>query len=198
MSLCKGVRWFIMRHLYLIMFTLILCVSCSQNEAEPRNKTQQQTNVEPINHQDNHTLSNEQIASHLATIATKVPNVNDAAAIVAGPYAVVGIDIDEMTKSERVGTTKYSVGEALQHDPYGRTAVVIADADMMTRIREMGNNLREGHPVQGIVDELADIVGRYMPISPVDDNIQRENEADQAPLPESEVRDDEEQHSIRK
>src|SRR5690625_512276 len=104
MSLCKGVRWFIMRHLYLIMFTLILCVSCSQNEAEPRNKTQQQTNVEPINHQDNHTLSNEQIASHLATIATKVPNVNDAAAIVAGPYAVVGMKINELIKKKRNGT----------------------------------------------------------------------------------------------
>src|SRR5690625_3897859 len=187
-----------MRHLFLITFALVLCVSCSQNEAEPRNQMQQQTNVEPISNKDNHTQTNEQIASHLATLAVKVPEVNDAAAIVAGPYAVVGIDVDEMTERERVGTIKYSVGEALQHDPYGRTAVVIADADMMTRIREMGNNLREGHPVQGIVDELADIVGRYMPISPVDDIIQRENEADQAPLPESEVRDDEEQHSIRK
>ncbi len=174
------------RHLFLSIFALILCVSCSQNEAEPKNNMQQQTNVEQTNYKDNHTLTNEQIADHLATIAAKVPDVNDAAAIVAGPYAVVGIDINEMTERERVGTIKYSVGEALQHDPYGRTAVVVADADMMTRIREMGNNLRNGHPVQGVVDELADIVGRYMPTVPTDDNIQKENEMEQAPLPERE------------
>lgn len=174
-----------MRHFILITVAIILCTGCNQLKQETNEQAQQQNVIEQTSNRDNHTLTNEQIASHLATIATEVPNVNDAAAIVAGPYAVVGIDIDEMTKRERVGTIKFSVGEALQHDPYGRTAVVIADADMMTRIREMGNNLRQGHPVQGIVDELADIVGRYMPTFPVEDQMNKDIKSEKLPQPET-------------
>lgn len=170
-----------MRHFYLITVALIICVGCNQQKQESSRQTDQPIGIEQTSNRDEHTLTNEQIASHLATIAVKVPNVNDAAAIVAGPYAVVAIDIDEMTERERVGTIKFSVGEALQHDPYGRTAVIIADADMITRIREMGNNLREGHPVQGVVDELADIVSRYMPIFPADEHMKGENDTDVVP-----------------
>lgn len=131
---------------------------------------QRTNNIEQTQHQSKDTMTNTDIASHLATIASEVPNVHDAAAIIAGPYAVVGIDIDENTERERVGTIKYTVTEALQHDPYGRTAVVIADGDIMTRIREMSNDLNGGHPVQGIVEELANIVSRYMPTVPPADN----------------------------
>src|SRR5699024_11699221 len=59
-------------------------------------------------------------ADHLANVAGDVPNVKDATAVVAGPYAVVGIDVDKDLDRSRVGTIKYSVTEALQHDPYGK------------------------------------------------------------------------------
>src|SRR5699024_520348 len=178
-----------MRHFFFITVAIIFCVSCSQQNQE-QNQEQSQDNLplEQTSYQNDHTFTNEEIASHLATVASEVPNVNDAAAIVAGPYTVVGIDIDEKTKRERVGTIKYSVTEALQHDPYGRTAVVIADADIMTRIQEMGNQLRDGHPVKGVVDELATIVSRYMPTFPVNENDRQTNE--QESLPENELEED--------
>ena len=40
----------------------------------------------------------------------------------------------------------------------------------MQRLREMNMKMRQGHPVQGITEELAEIVGRYMPTFPVDEN----------------------------
>lgn len=170
-----------MRHFFLIVVVLIVFVGCSNNKQE-NIKEQQPNGIEQTHHQNKDSLTNNQIASHLANVASEVPEVNDAAAIIAGPYAVVGIDIDEMTERERVGTIKYSVTEALQHDPYGRTAVVIADADIMTRIQEMGNELSEGHPVEGVVDELANIVSRYMPTVPVKDNVKQEQPAEDSPL----------------
>lgn len=157
-----------MRLFILISLTLILFVGCSNDTSESR-EGKDQINVEQTSFQDEQTLTNQEIASHLATIASEVPDVHDAAAVVAGPYAVVGIDIDAETEREQVGTIKYAVNEALQHDPYGRTAIVIADADMMTRIRQMGTQLQEGQPVKGIVDELANIVSRYMPTLPAED-----------------------------
>lgn len=183
-----------MRSIILIVAMLFLSVGCTQNNSESQQTQDKQEPIglEQTSFQDEYSLTNEQIASHLATIASEVPDVNDAAAIVAGPYAVVGIDIDEMTERERVGTIKYSVNEALQHDPYGRTAVVIADGDIMTRIREMGNQLREGQPVKGVVDELASIVSRYMPTFPVEDNIKNQNKPnpeDESTIPENKKED---------
>src|SRR5699024_3090938 len=143
-------------------------------------------NSSPDNKQN---LTNTEVASHLATVASRVPNVNDAAAVIAGPYAVVGIDIDEDVDSSRAGSIKYSVTESLQHDPYGKTAVVVADADITERLRKMGNKIKQGHPVQGIVDELSDIVGRYMPEVPVKENRPSEPDQNKEVIPKDERQD---------
>lgn len=167
--------------LRIFLFASILTVSlaaCNQNNLPNNEVGNESTNepngteidVEQSSYEQNNQYSNNEIATHLANIAADVPDVNDAVAIIAGPYAVVGIDIDEETDREQVGTIKYAVSEALKNDPYGKTAVVIADADMMQRLREMNMKMRQGHPVQGITEELAEIVGRYMPTFPVDEN----------------------------
>lgn len=167
--------------LRIFLFASILTISlaaCNQNNLPNNEVGNESTNepngteidVEQSSYEQNNQYSNNEIATHLANIAADVPDVNDAVAIIAGPYAVVGIDIDEETDREQVGTIKYAVSEALKNDPYGKTAVVIADADMMQRLREMNTKMRQGHPVQGVTEELAEIVGRYMPTFPVDEN----------------------------
>jgi len=161
---------------------ILLLAACGNQQEETALPTDEQNsdrivqvkNSDPTKLEN---LSNNEIASRLANIAVDVPNVNDAAAIVAGPYTVVGIDVDKDLDRSRVGTIKYSVTEALYHDPYGKTAVVVADADVTERIRGMANKISQGHPVQGVVDEIAAIVGRYMPEFPVDRN--RAQEPDQ-------------------
>ena len=176
------------RYLFpLLILTGIVLASCNQNNAAPpRDQTNHNIQVEQSSYEDNQNLNNQEIASHLASLATEVPDVRDAAAIIAGPYAVVGIDIDEATERQRVGTIKYSVNEALQKDPYGKTAVVVADADLTERIREMGNKIQQGYPVAGVVDELAEIVSRYMPSFPVPDNRPQDEEENKQKVPEDE------------
>lgn len=113
--------------------------------------------------------TNNDIADHLADIATKVPDVDGAISIVAGPYAVVAIDVDEKIDRQRVGTIKFSVNEALRDDPYGKTAIVVADPDISERIRNMRSRISEGEPIIAIVDELAELVGRVIPTLPVEE-----------------------------
>lgn len=182
--------------MYLRMGLVVLIIyaflfGCQQNNDQEslqmndqNNDTQQLTNVRNSDPGEVKNLSNEDIAIHLANVASDVPNVNDAASIVAGPYAVVGIDVDEDLDRSRVGTIKYSVTEALQHDPYGKTAVVVADADIMERLRSMGRKIEEGYPVQGVVDELAAIVGRYMPEFPINDDQPVEPDQNKEIIPE--------------
>lgn len=162
------------RFLVLILACTLFTAGCQLNNKDdnlstdhPDNQFLQLNNSDQGAHRN---LDNEQLATHLANVASDVPNVNRATAIIAGPYAVVGIDVDEHLDRSRVGTIKYSVSEALQHDPYGKTAVVIADGDMTERIRLMGLKMREGYPIQGVIDELSAIVGRYMPNFPINED----------------------------
>jgi YhcN/YlaJ family sporulation lipoprotein len=108
----------------------------------------------------------QEVSQHLVGLATGIPGVEDATAVVLGPYAVVGIDVDRTLDNSRVGSIKYSVAEALKNDPNGKNAVVTADPDTTERLRQMGKQIRQGHPIAGIVNELAGIVGRLMPQVP--------------------------------
>jgi YhcN/YlaJ family sporulation lipoprotein len=112
--------------------------------------------------------SGQQIARHLAEVANRVPNVDDAAALVIGKYAIVGIDVNDKIDASRVGTIKYSVAESLQKDPYGANAIIIADPDLYTRLKNIVREVNNGRPVQAFMNEIADIVGRVMPEIPSD------------------------------
>lgn len=108
-------------------------------------------------------LSAQQRADRLSKLATNVPNVKGATTVVAGNYTVVGIDVESTLDRSRVGTLKYTVAQALKEDPHGANALVTADTDIVQRLREMRNDMRQGRPVRGFVEELADIAGRIAP-----------------------------------
>lgn len=102
----------------------------------------------------------------MASIAIRVPQVNDATAVVFGKYAIVGIDVDATLDRSRVGTIKYSVAEALKEDPQGANALVTSDPDIMQRLREINEDIKRGRPIKGFAEELSDIVGRIIPQVP--------------------------------
>lgn len=172
----------------MLMASVLFMTGCQQNKNTlPTEKADDRS----IQVKDSHPnkqkdKTNREMATHLANIAANVPNVNDAVSVVAGPYAVVGIDVDKDLDRSRVGSVKYSVNEALYHDPYGKTAVVVADADVMERLRGMGDKIKQGYPVQGVVDELAAIVGRYMPDFPIVDDRPQEPDQNKQIIPDDE------------
>lgn len=197
-----------LRKLSIFIFTILLLVGCAQNKddnaletKEAENPYVQVKNSDPKTPQAE--LSNTEIANHLAHVASNVPEVNDAAAVVAGPYAVVGIDVDKDIDRSRVGTIKYTVSEALYHDPYGKTAVVVADADIMERIRGMSDKIAQGQPVSGIIDELAAIVARYMPDFPIIDNVPENPDQNKDVIPDrkeeklEEIQEEQSNHRMR-
>jgi|SRR5699024_1579747 len=149
----------------LFMMTFIL-FACNNNSDMSQNNSLKKLST----NQDKHnSLSNTDIADHLAKISKDVPGVNEAISLVLGPYALVGIDVEDQLDSSRVGTIKYSVTEALRDDPYGKTAVVIADPDMTERVRVIREKINEGKPSKAIFDEIASIVARTIPITPTEE-----------------------------
>ncbi|MFC4556977.1 YhcN/YlaJ family sporulation lipoprotein [Virgibacillus kekensis] len=179
------------KRFWILSFMLLpIIVGCQENNNEQSLPSEEENNkfiqVEDSNPSKQKELSNQQIADHLANVASDVPNVNDAASFVAGPYAVVGIDVDKDLDRSRVGTIKFAVLEALQHDPYGKTAVVVADGDVVERLRTMGEKADQGHPVQGFIDELAAIVGRYIPDFPINEDRPQEQDQNKEVIPKQE------------
>lgn len=109
-------------------------------------------------------------ADHLAELSTDVPEVQRATAVVFGPYAVVGIDVDGSLDQSHVGTIKYQVAEALADDPHGANAAVTADPDILQRLEEMRREMADGRPLEAIADETAAIFGRLMPLVPTEEH----------------------------
>jgi YhcN/YlaJ family sporulation lipoprotein len=146
----------------LCSFTLSACAMNRQPVEEDQNPQQliKVKNTVPEHVQNR---SGQEISRHLVKLATSIPNVNDATAVVVGKYAIVGIDVNAKLERSEVGSIKYSVAESLKKDPYGANAIVIADPDTYARLREIGEDIQKGRPVTGFLEELADIAGRVVP-----------------------------------
>ncbi|THE11145.1 YhcN/YlaJ family sporulation lipoprotein [Bacillus timonensis] len=159
-----------MRHIYILLFSSILFLvsGCGGNNNAGENEKDTRVKVQNTVENNIDRKTGQEIASHLVELASSVPKVNDATAVVLGKFAVVGIDVDSKLERSRVQTIKYSVAESLQHDPYGANAIVIADADTFERLKQMKKQIEDGRPVTGILDELAQIVGRLVPDVPSD------------------------------
>ncbi len=160
------------KHILLFCSLTFILFGC-MNKQTPQNQANGDIRVEQSSYRPDNIMNNKDVADHLANIASEVPDVNDAASLVVGPYAVVAVDINEDVERQEAGTIKYTVLEAMEHDPYGRSAVVIADADMIERLREMKTSMQEGAPVNGVVEELGNIVSRYMPTFPINNQNNR-------------------------
>ncbi|MFD4418028.1 YhcN/YlaJ family sporulation lipoprotein [Bacillus safensis] len=160
--------------LFLTLFmiqTIILLGACQQQE-KPEALDKQDGRQHLVRVSDSSKKKTDQarpstdVAQHLVNVTEHVADVNDATAIVIGRYAVVGIDVKDDLDRSKVETIKYSVAKALRNDPEGANAVVVADPDTVSRLKEMGKEIQAGRPVSGIMDELAAIVGRVMPEMP--------------------------------
>lgn len=163
-----------MRILIMIILAITVLASCQPankppaNEAapDPDQPVQEIEQAEQTAPQDQKDQGAQTTARRLAKLAVQVPDVEDATAVVAGKTAVVGIDVNASLDRSRVGTTKYSVAEALKEDPQGAQTYVTADVDIVQRLKEISQQIQNGRPAAGFADELAAIVGRIMPQGP--------------------------------
>ena len=162
--------------LFALICSVFLVTGCQgtneTNEANNLNNSRNQNNqfmhvknspVDDISLEDS-----QQISQYLANLASSVPEVENAVAVALGRYVIVGIDVEQNLDRSKVGSIKYTVAEALKKDRYGANAIVVADPDLTARLREIRNDIQEGRPIQGILNELSAIIGRMMPEVPGD------------------------------
>ena len=167
---------------FLLVAFLVLLTGCNNNadnnqQAQNRNDSPNVTNVKNSTIQEVDRKTGQDISERLVKLSTSVDNVNDATAVVIGKYAIVGIDVNKDLDRSEVGTIKYAVTESLKNDPDGANALVVADPDVTARLKEIGDDIKNGNPIQGIFNELSDITGRIIPEVP-SDNINHDQSKD--------------------
>ncbi|WP_096154780.1 MULTISPECIES: YhcN/YlaJ family sporulation lipoprotein [Bacillus] len=186
------------KQITITLLLIILLLTGCMNQPDNVARNEEDNRIIHVKDSANQQVDNktgQEVSRHLVEIALRIPNVNDATAVVIGPYAVVGIDVNSKLDRSRVSTIKYSVAESLKKDPYGANAIIIADADTYVRLQEMGRDIQRGRPVAGILEELAEIVGRVMPEIPIDLKEPAEpnpTEQNNPQMPENEARELEE------
>jgi YhcN/YlaJ family sporulation lipoprotein len=159
---------------YFLIAILFLLAGCNNNNVENSQQSENRDNAPHVTNVKNSTIqevdrkTGQDISKRLVSLATSIENVNDATAVVIGKYALVGVDINADLDRSEVGSIKYAVAESLKNDPDGANAIVIADPDMNARLKEIGEDIQDGKPIQGIFNELADISGRLIPEVPAD------------------------------
>ncbi len=149
------------------LLSIMLISGCAQNKASTPQAPSEMNGPQQMSTKTKNT-PDEDSAQHLVNLAKQNPNVLKAQSVVIGPYAFVAIDLKDHLDRSEVGSIKYTVAEVLKKDPDGKSAVVIADPDLYERIREVKADIKNGKPIRGIMNELADIAGRVMPEIPKD------------------------------
>lgn len=192
-----------MKKVLLICMTGLLLTGCNMNNNQAQNDQEQKTtntvNVKNSTIQEVDRETGRQVSRHLVDLASRVPNVNDATAVVLGRFAVVGVDVNKNLDRSDVGSIKYSVAETLKNDPHGARAIVVADPDINARLREISDDIENGEPLQGIMNELADIAGRLMPEVPADlVDPKKENEKNATETPKKKLDNDQEKQLEQK
>jgi YhcN/YlaJ family sporulation lipoprotein len=157
-----------MKVIGIILIFIILLGGCGTQNKTMDNGKQNLIHVKNSTIQQVDRNTGQEISKHLVDLATGIPNVRDATAVVLGNYAIVGIDVDSDIDRSKVGSIKYSVAEVLKNDPQGARAVVIADPDLTARLKEISQDIKNGNPISGIMNELSDISGRLIPEVPAD------------------------------
>lgn len=158
-----------MRYVCMVLCLCVLLTGCARPTRD--HAPSDNNSVKPHSRMAERQLEPEDAATtteRLELLAQAVPGVESATCVVIGKMAVVGVNVQGNLDRSRVGTIKYSVAEALRKDPVGIHAVVTADIDIGSRLREMRRDIAAGRPVGGFAEELADIVGRIMPQFPKD------------------------------
>ncbi|MGX6442089.1 YhcN/YlaJ family sporulation lipoprotein [Neobacillus sp. K501] len=155
-----------MKKFFMIIGLILVLIGCNNTNTAQNDQKQNLINVKNSEIENVDRKTGQQVSKRLVELATSIPEVNDATAVVLGRYAIVGIDVNSKVDRSQVGSIKYSVAESLKNDPYGARAVVIADADTNQRLKEISADIQKGRPIRGIMEELADVAGRLMPEIP--------------------------------
>ena len=103
-------------------------------------------------------------ADMLAQKIADMQNINSATVVISGTQAWVGVDLHANVKGQLSNQMKNDITNMVKNEvPNIQTVYVTADADTVTRLRNIAQEIAAGRPVSGFLNELMEIGRRITP-----------------------------------
>ena len=97
-------------------------------------------------------------------VVDDIDAVKDARVIISVKMAYVSVSITETAGADTAKTLKEEVGQVVKKtDTAIEDVYVMEDADTFTRMKEMVDDIADGKPVSGFIEELDNMFTRVMP-----------------------------------
>lgn len=174
---------------FFVLSIALLCLSCLIFTGCSKNNNTQQTppatNNQTDNTQDNTSGNNNAVdqkdgsgtadnvdntdlhqrAEKIAdAVVNDVAQVKDARTVISEKMAYVSVAIDETADTAESATLKEEISSVVKKtDAEIETVYVMEDADTFTRMKEIGEDIANGKPVSGFVEELETMFVRVTP-----------------------------------
>lgn len=174
---------------FFVLSIALLCLSCLIFTGCSKNNNTQQTppatNNQTDNTQDNASGNNNAVdqkddngtadnvdntdlhqrAEKIAdAVVNDVAQVKDARTVISEKMAYVSVAIDETADTAESATLKEEISNVVKKtDAEIETVYVMEDADTFTRMKEIGEDIANGKPVSGFVEELETMFVRVTP-----------------------------------
>ncbi len=121
-----------------------------------------------VNVTDRTTMDNDSLHERAEKIADAVVEdidaVKDARVIISDKMAYVSVSITETAGADVSKALKEDVAQVTKRvDTEIEDVYVMEDADTFTRMKEMADDIGDGKPVEGFMDELKTMFTRVMP-----------------------------------
>ncbi|MFV9510389.1 YhcN/YlaJ family sporulation lipoprotein [Tepidibacillus sp. LV47] len=101
-------------------------------------------------------------ADRLADIAARINGVDDATVVIAGGNVYVGIDLNDRIQSgTQSETVERNVYNAVKKAAPRYNVYVTSDADLLGRLRNIGDGIRNGTPIDRFQTDMRDFNTRF-------------------------------------
>lgn len=126
-------------------------------------KARTNTATEPANNTDNTDLH--QRAEKIAKAVTdEIAQVRDSRVVISQRMAYVSVDIDKTADTAESAALKDEISSIVKKtDAEIETVYVMEDANTFTRMKEIGEDIANGQPVSGFLEELENMFVRVTP-----------------------------------
>lgn len=134
-------------------------------EKAKQNESQSSQNSNSSNSDENKTNSDLSVkASNIANNLNKINGVQKATVIMVGDTALIGLNLNDNLGNDKVTAIKREVSTKTKNLESGVTTTFItASPDLVQRINNLAVDLKNGNAVDGVKDELNNLVNRISP-----------------------------------
>lgn len=153
------------QRVFIIIMVLMICLlsACATNQrpgpTTPNTPDNQAPQTQPNQQTNNDMGRSQEIARK---VEQEVKEINSATVVISGNQAWIGVDAK--ANAEITDQVKERISNLVKEEGQGiQTVYVTADADSVTRLRNIANDIAAGKPISGFLNELAEIASRITP-----------------------------------